>query len=308
MSSNILTAPIIGEAEAFGRAIQGFGELFTKPELNKEYTKEEYDKLSQERSSKGLLKAIGGTAQGLLTNYFYALAPKAMIGISAAEKGLSKLEEAISGDSSISEKVTGYLFAPLQEISKDAGIKIPEEAQDIVGFVDTFIGMFVMHQAIKATGKAYKNVSESVYENIKESDRTKFYTEEINKAKGELKKGLGAVNKVINGEKPTPKEVNDFVSLAKESVTDTETKSLIENEINKIDNSVISKEQPIVEEKPFEVLDTETTPQEGETVLDFTMGSGTTGVACVNTNRKFIGIERDDKYFDISVKRIRSEL
>ena len=38
------------------------------------------------------------------------------------------------------------------------------------------------------------------------------------------------------------------------------------------------------------------------------MGSGTTGVSCVNTNRKFIGIERDDKYFDISVKRIRSEL
>ena len=47
---------------------------------------------------------------------------------------------------------------------------------------------------------------------------------------------------------------------------------------------------------------------DGETVLDFTMGSGTTGVACMNTNRKFIGIERDDKYFDISVKRIRGEL
>ena len=47
---------------------------------------------------------------------------------------------------------------------------------------------------------------------------------------------------------------------------------------------------------------------EGETVLDFTMGSGTTGVACVNTKRNFIGIERDDKYFDISVKRIKGEL
>ena len=47
---------------------------------------------------------------------------------------------------------------------------------------------------------------------------------------------------------------------------------------------------------------------EGETVLDFTMGSGTTGVACVNTKRNFIGIERDDKYFDISVKRIKDEL
>jgi DNA modification methylase len=43
---------------------------------------------------------------------------------------------------------------------------------------------------------------------------------------------------------------------------------------------------------------------EGETVLDFTMGSGSTGVACKNLNRNFIGIERDDKYFEIAQKRI----
>lgn len=43
---------------------------------------------------------------------------------------------------------------------------------------------------------------------------------------------------------------------------------------------------------------------EGETVLDFTMGSGTTGVACANTGRKFIGIERDEAYFEIARKRI----
>jgi 16S rRNA G966 N2-methylase RsmD len=41
-----------------------------------------------------------------------------------------------------------------------------------------------------------------------------------------------------------------------------------------------------------------------ETVLDFTMGSGTTGVACVNTGRKFIGIELDQEYFDIAKERI----
>lgn len=39
-------------------------------------------------------------------------------------------------------------------------------------------------------------------------------------------------------------------------------------------------------------------------VLDFTIGSGTTAVACVNTNRKCIGIERDDKYFDICCNRV----
>ncbi len=43
---------------------------------------------------------------------------------------------------------------------------------------------------------------------------------------------------------------------------------------------------------------------EGETVLDFTMGSGSTGVACVNTNRNFIGIELDEKYSEIAKKRI----
>lgn len=44
---------------------------------------------------------------------------------------------------------------------------------------------------------------------------------------------------------------------------------------------------------------------EGDTVLDFTMGSGTTGVACVNTGRRFIGIELDEKYFEIARERIQ---
>ena len=43
---------------------------------------------------------------------------------------------------------------------------------------------------------------------------------------------------------------------------------------------------------------------DGEMVLDNTMGSGTTGVACVNTGRKFIGIEKEAKYFDVAVERI----
>lgn len=43
---------------------------------------------------------------------------------------------------------------------------------------------------------------------------------------------------------------------------------------------------------------------EGETVLDNCMGSGTTGVACVNTKRNFIGMELEPKYFDIAKKRI----
>jgi DNA modification methylase len=59
-------------------------------------------------------------------------------------------------------------------------------------------------------------------------------------------------------------------------------------------------------QKPVTLMEylIKTYTNEGETVLDFTMGSGTTGVACVNTNRNFIGIELDQGYFDIACKRI----
>ena len=43
---------------------------------------------------------------------------------------------------------------------------------------------------------------------------------------------------------------------------------------------------------------------EGDTILDCFMGSGTTGIACINTNRRFIGIELDEGYFNIAKKRI----
>jgi DNA modification methylase len=46
---------------------------------------------------------------------------------------------------------------------------------------------------------------------------------------------------------------------------------------------------------------------ENETVLDFTMGSGSTGVACKNLNRNFIGIEQDENYFEIAKKRINEK-
>ena len=62
-------------------------------------------------------------------------------------------------------------------------------------------------------------------------------------------------------------------------------------------------------QKPVALMEylIKTYTNEGETVLDFTAGSFTTGVACVNLNRKFIGIEMDDKYFDIGKNRILGE-
>ena len=59
-------------------------------------------------------------------------------------------------------------------------------------------------------------------------------------------------------------------------------------------------------QKPVALMEylIKTYTNEGETVLDFTMGSGSTGVACLNTNRNFIGIELDPEYFKIAEKRI----
>jgi len=75
------------------------------------------------------------------------------------------------------------------------------------------------------------------------------------------------------------------------------------------------QEFPVVErgtthptQKPVALMEylIKTYTNEGDTVLDFTMGSGTTGVACVNTNRNFIGIEIDDEYYNIACNRIKN--
>ena len=59
-------------------------------------------------------------------------------------------------------------------------------------------------------------------------------------------------------------------------------------------------------QKPVDLLGflIKTYTNEGELILDFTMGSGSTGVACMNINRKFIGIELDENYFNIAINRI----
>ena len=70
--------------------------------------------------------------------------------------------------------------------------------------------------------------------------------------------------------------------------------------------SIIGKQHPT--QKPVLLMEylIKTYTNENETVLDFTMGSGSTGVACVNTNRKFIGIEQDESYFNIAEARINN--
>lgn len=72
-----------------------------------------------------------------------------------------------------------------------------------------------------------------------------------------------------------------------------------------------SKEKtPHPTQKPVDLLEwlIKTYTNENETILDNCMGSGSTGVACINTNRKFIGIELDEQYFKISCVRVKQAL
>ena len=71
-------------------------------------------------------------------------------------------------------------------------------------------------------------------------------------------------------------------------------------------NTSVQKDKLHPTQKPVALMEylIKTYTNEGETVLDFTMGSGSTGVACVNTGRRFIGIELDDGYFKIAQDRI----
>jgi len=75
--------------------------------------------------------------------------------------------------------------------------------------------------------------------------------------------------------------------------------------IQKFKNSNHKSKHPT--QKPVEACEwlIKSYSNEGDTVLDFTMGSGTTGEACVNTNRKFIGIELNEDFFKVAEERIK---
>lgn len=75
--------------------------------------------------------------------------------------------------------------------------------------------------------------------------------------------------------------------------------------ILRVPNIIGGKKHP--SEKPVDLLEVmiNNSSNKDETVLDMFMGSGSTGVACVNLNRKFIGIEMDEGYFNIAEERIK---
>ena len=78
--------------------------------------------------------------------------------------------------------------------------------------------------------------------------------------------------------------------------------------VHKFNNIIGNKVHPT--EKPVELMEfyLKNSSNTGDNVLDMFMGSGSTGIACVNTNRNFIGIELDENYFNIAEQRIQEAI
>lgn len=124
----------------------------------------------------------------------------------------------------------------------------------------------------------------------------------------EPRKGSG-LNRLKSGYKSNPAsgEFNNHMKSNRTEVEYTELKypSSVQEFNNRERGMGLHPTQ-----KPLALMEylVKTYTNEGDTVLDFTMGSGTTGVACKNLNRNFIGIELDENYFNIAKQRIEEIL
>lgn len=105
--------------------------------------------------------------------------------------------------------------------------------------------------------------------------------------------------------------MNIFYSLEKvklKKISNKEITDILEVSLKKLKNKkgevINNSEKPI---KLMEILVENSTTEQG-LVLDFMMGTGSTAIACKNLNRKFIGVEIDKKYFNITIKRVKGEI
>lgn len=116
--------------------------------------------------------------------------------------------------------------------------------------------------------------------------------------------GLIDCNKINNGGNKS----NDFRPNRKtKTVNHIQTKTNYPKQLIEFDSCYSFQHST---QKPVALMEylIKTYTNEGDTVLDNCMGSGTAGVACKNTNRNFIGIEQDEKYFEIAKERIESTI
>jgi len=127
-------------------------------------------------------------------------------------------------------------------------------------------------------------------------------TEKQKKSQRPISKGLNKNKNIkINYKTAFGTKKNGFCQ-------DYDDKKAYPKNIITVTNAGRNKQHPT--QKPVKLMEylIKTYTKEQEVVLDFTMGSGTTGVACCNLNRDFIGIELDKEYFKIAEQRIKNEL
>ena len=125
--------------------------------------------------------------------------------------------------------------------------------------------------------------------------------------------GLIAVDiKKKNSEKRIGKMLNQLHHLGPNNklTSNTEYKQNFTNYPTELIEFDIENDTIHETQKPVKLIEylIKTYSNQGDMVLDNTMGSGTTGVGCMNTNRKFIGIEIEDKYYNLSEERIKKVL
>lgn len=135
----------------------------------------------------------------------------------------------------------------------------------------------------------------------KKKDRVAKYNPQFSLGKPNHKKGTKHLE-----QKNTNNNYNTFVSLPDEVVIKKSSNGMALKHPKNLISMSKGKPQNHPTEKSIELMEylVKTYSNEGDTVLDFTMGSGSTGVACKNLNRKFIGIELEDNYFEIAKERI----
>lgn len=115
--------------------------------------------------------------------------------------------------------------------------------------------------------------------------------------------GLDLIGKTIKGQTTPTENYGKFTGWK----TDSLSPMRVPSSWQKFNTACGKEKVGHPTQKPVALMEylIKTYTNEGDTVLDFTMGSGTTGVACANLNRKFIGIELDEKYFEIASNRIK---
>jgi site-specific DNA-methyltransferase (adenine-specific) len=125
--------------------------------------------------------------------------------------------------------------------------------------------------------------------------------------------GLVPVNIVKkNSEKRIGKMLNQVHHLGANNklLSNSEYKQSFTNYPTEILEFEIENDTVHETQKPVRLIEylLRTYSNEGATVLDNTMGSGTTGIGCIHTGRQFLGIELEPKYFELSVKRLTESL